>query len=202
MFVAHATDLFIKACLACTFCMLLVSIRKKFPCSASIKDSFCPLYLEQLEQPQRTSQQEATEVSQGGEAEDVPDMPTTSSSPEDPSTAVESAAGFNDLTTPPPMDLASAYQNIPRGCSNIILSNILAHNGDDESMDLLARFLTLQAYVFEGLKPLVDKETLLELINGWGKQTMDMIKTRSSERDNPPFGITPQATTRKKRENS
>ena len=74
------------------------------------------------------------------------------------------------------MDLASAYQIIPRGCTNIILSNIFALNGDDDSMDLIARFFTLQVYDFERLKPLVDKETLLELINEWGKQTMDMIK--------------------------
>ena len=127
-------------------------------------------------------------------------MPTTSSSPEDSAAAAESAAGSNDSTTPPPMDLASAYQKIPRGCPNIILSNIFAHHGDDDSMDLLARFLTLQVYVFEGLKPLVDKETIQELINGWGKQTMDMIKTRSPERKIPTFGITPQPTKRNRKD--
>ena len=181
---------------------------KKVPLECFNKRFFCPQYLEQLEQPQGMSQQ-------GGAAEDIPETTTTSSSQEDPAAAAtppqpqrtspqrtsqqEATEVSQGGSTPPPMDLDSAYHNIPGGCPNIILSNIFAHHGDDESMDLLARFLTLQVYVFEGLKPLVDKDTLLQLINGWGKQTMEMIKKRSAGRSSE-FGITPRATKRNRRD--
>jgi len=176
---------------------------EKIPLHCYNKRFFCPLYVEQLEEPRgvqreaaEVCQQEAedvernhalrnhavpttspspedsaaaaeTEPSEAHEQEDYPTtlgnhaVPTTSSSPADSATAAETIPPEQEeSTTPLPMDIASAYQSIPQGCANIVLSNLFAHNGDDESIDLFARFLALEVYFFEGLKPLVKKEKL------------------------------------------
>ena len=92
-----------------------------------------------------------------------------------------------------------ATHTLPPGCENILLSNIFAHNGDEESKSIIATFLAMQSMVLEGLKPLTSYDEVMAILTRWESEIRTKIEQLRGNR-NQAFGIMDDATRPNKRD--
>ena len=89
-----------------------------------------------------------------------------------------------------------ATHSLPPGCEDILFSNIFAHNGDEESKNIIAAFLALEILVLEGMKPLTSYDEVMAMLTGWETE----IKTKIEQlRASQAYGVMDDATRPNKR---
>ena len=73
------------------------------------------------------------------------------------------------------------------------MSNLYAHNGDEESLNIFAKLLTIQTWLIEGLKPLKSYDEIMKILDDCEKQVKSMIKDSLSDKK-VAFGISGSST--------